>query len=159
MLSLALILSSCEKNIFNREFSPVKEFALSMEATKGDKKFEADIICRSYADIKIAFTYPEELSGFTITADENGYNVNAFGVPDILDGDEVNDDSLLNVLVSGIRAVLFSNHGSFAKTENGYTAELSVDSVPVSFNFSEDGYITKINAPAINFSAVFKNQG
>ena len=66
VLSLALILSSCEKNIFNREFSPVKEFSLSMEATKGDKKFNADIICRSYADIKIAFTYPEEFSGFTI---------------------------------------------------------------------------------------------
>ncbi len=130
-----------------------------MEATKGEKKFEADIICKSYADIKIAFTYPEELSGFSITADENGYNVNAFGVPDILENDEINDDSLLNVLISGIRAVLFSNHDSFSEQETGYTATLSVDGIPVSFNFSEDGYITLIDAPTINFSAMFKNQG
>lgn len=159
ILSLTLILSSCEKDIFKKDFSPVKEFTLSMEATKGDKKFAADIICRSYADIKIAFTYPEELSGFTITADENGYNVNAFGVPDILEKDEINDDSLLNVLISGIRAVLFSNHDSFSEEENGYTAALSVDGVPVSFNFSKAGFITAMAAPTINFSAVFKNQG
>ncbi len=153
------IISSCNKDIFRKEFSPMQFFSIHMTADKEGKTFEADIICSSYEDIKIAFTYPEELSGFSVETSGDSYNINAFGVPDKLKTDEIKDSSLLNVLVKSIKLAVFTNHGTFTEGENGIEASVTADSVNVKLVFDEEGYIAALDAPDIGFSAVFQNQG
>lgn len=151
--------SSCGKDMFQKEFSPRQFFTVHMTADKNGKTFEADIICSSYEDIKIAFTYPKELSGFSVETSGDSYSINAFGVPDELKSDEIKDSSLLNVLVKSIKLAVFTNHGTFTEGENGIEAAVTADSVNVKLIFDEEGYITALEAPDIGFSAVFQNQG
>ncbi len=130
-----------------------------MSAQKGDKSFGADIVCNGYNDIKIMFTYPEELSGFTITAREDGFSVNAFGIIDEIAEEELNKASLLHVLVDTIRTTVFTNHGKFESSSECQKADLIIGNTPVSVTFSEDGYLTGMDAPTMDFSAVFKYPG
>lgn len=151
---LMLILTSCEKEkTFSKDFFPERAFSVHMKATKNDKLFEADIICRTYEEIEIAFTYPKELSGFNVKTTEDGYTVNVFGVPDELTKEELKDSSLLNVLVEAIRISVFTNHGMFREEEDCYKASLAVDGTPVSVTFSKDGYLRSITADSLGFSA------
>lgn len=151
-----LILTSCEKEkAFSKDFFPERAFSVHMKATKSDKAFEADIICRTYEDIEIAFTYPKELSGFNVKTNSEGYTVNVFGVPDELTEDEIKDNSLLNVLVQTIRISVFTNHGMFRESEDCYTASLAIDGTPVNVVFSKDGYLRSLTANSLAFSAEF----
>lgn len=153
------IFTSCEKNIFEKEFAPRQFFNIHMTADKKGTVFEADVICSSYEDIKIAFTYPEELSGFSVETKGDSYSINAFGVPDELKSNDIKDTSLLNVLIRSIKLAVFTNHGTFTETENGVKAEINAESVNVDIVFDKEGYITSLNAPDIGFSAEFQNQG
>ena len=127
-----------------------------MTATKSAQSFEADIICLNSEDITISFTYPQELSGFSVKTTENGYTVNVFGIPDEISDSQLNDNSLLNVLISTLRLSVFSNHGLFTKTEDYYEANLTVDSIPVFVKFDKDGYISQIKAETLDFYGEFK---
>ncbi len=153
------LFSSCEKEMSAEDFMPRDFFNLSMKGKKDGKIFEADVICSSYEDIEIAFTYPEELSGFSVKTEGDGYNINAFGVPDERKSDEIKDTSLLNVIVRSIRLAVFTKHRTITKTENGFEADVTADTVNVKLDFSEDGYITYLSAPEAGFSAEFQNQG
>ena len=153
------VFSSCERNIFTKEFSPRQFFNIHMTADKNGAVFEADVVCSSYEDIKIAFTSPKELSGFSVTTVGDGYSINAFGVPDELKSADIKDTSLLNVLVRSIKLAVFTNHGTFTETENGVEAYVTAESVNVRLIFDKDGYISFLEAPDIGFSAEFQNQG
>lgn len=159
ILVVAGMFPSCEKNILTREFSPRQFFNIHMTADKEGTVFEADIICSSYENIKIAFTYPEELSGFSVETKGDSYSINAFGVPDEMKSNDIRDTSLLNVLVRSIKLAVFTNHGTFTQTENGMEAFVTAESVNVKFVFDKEGYISSLSAPDIGFSAEFQNQG
>ncbi|MBR3767153.1 MAG: hypothetical protein IKL10_02815 [Clostridia bacterium] len=130
-----------------------------MTAEKDGKSFEADIICNSYEDIEIKFTTPKELSGFSIVTSEDGYKVNVFGVPDDISEDEVNDASLLNILIEALKISVFTNHGLFTEKEESFDANLTVDGIPVFVSFTEDGHIRRMEASMIGFSADFEISG
>lgn len=130
-----------------------------MSAEKDGKTFGADIICNGYNDIKLSFTYPEELSGFTITAGEDGFQVNAFGIIDEISEEELNKASLLHVLTDTVRTTVFTNHGKFKSSNHGRTADLIIGNTPVSVTFSDEGYLTAMEAPTLDFSAVFEYSG
>ena len=159
IIPVVSIFSSCEKNIFEKEFVPRQFFSIHMTADKEGTVFEADVICSSYEDIKIAFTSPQELSGFSVETNGDSYSINAFGVPDELKSNEIKDTSLLNVLIRSIKLAIFTNHGTFTETENGVTATVTAESVNVDIVFDKEGYITSLKAPDIGFSAEFQNQG
>lgn len=130
-----------------------------MKAKKDTTSFEADVICRNYNDISIKFTSPEDVAGFAVNTGEDGYLINISGATDTLGKDELSDASLLNILTDAINVSVFSNHGSFTEIENGIETALLIDSIPVTVLFSEDGYITKIDAELIGFSAEFEKSG
>ncbi len=130
-----------------------------MKAAKDAKNFEADIICLNSEDITISFTYPKEISGFSVKTDGDGYKVNVFGMTDEVAGKEINNASLLNVLTKTLRTAVFTNHGLFSKEEEIYTANLTIDGIPVSVCFSEDGFLQKISSETLNFSAQFEISG
>lgn len=138
---------------------PEKSFSLHMKANKDGTVFEADITCRNYNDMAIDFTYPEELTGFSVNTGEDGLSVNISGIKDILQKDELSNASLLNILTDAINISVYSNHGTFQETENGIEATFQIDNIPVTVLFSEDGYITKIDAPLTGFSAEFQKSG
>lgn len=151
-----MLFTACEKQEeFSKDFFPERAFSIHMKATKNDKSFEADIICRTYEEIEIAFTYPNELSGFNVKTVSGGYTVNVFGVPDEISEDEIKDNSLLNILVQTIRISVFTNHGMFRETEDGYTASLAVDGTPVSVEFTSEGYLRSLTVNSLGFSAEF----
>ena len=156
ILIISLIFSSCSKKAALREFSPEKSFSLHMKAEKDGKNFEADITCLNSEDIKIAFTFPGELSGFSVTTEKDGYAVNIFGLTDELTSAEINNASLLNILTKALKTSVFTNHGLFTADENGYNANLTIDSIPVSVSFSPDGFLQKITCETLNFSAQFE---
>ncbi len=127
-----------------------------MTALKNNKIFEAQVKCNNYESIEISFTAPEELQGFSVEATEDGYSVNVFGIPDEISRYEINTNSLINVLVKSVKLAVFTNHGAFTQ-KNGYIeAQLSVDDIPVTVTFTEDGYLQSIKAQAIDFSAEFE---
>ena len=150
------VLTSCNTAEFIRDFMPEKSFTVKMKAIKSNQEFEADIICNNSEDITISFTYPKELSGFSVKTSENGYTVNAFGVPDEISQTELNDSSLLNVLIKSLQLSVFSNHGLFTKTDDGYEANITVDSIPVFVSFGKNGYIRTLKADTLSFSAQFE---
>ena len=127
-----------------------------MKAEKDGKSFEADISCPGSEEITISFTYPKELSGFSVSTKESGYNVNVFGVTDEISDEEINNASLLNVLIKALKISVYTNHGLFTETEEGYSANLTVDGIPVRVSFSEDGFLRKLTAETLNFSAQFE---
>ncbi len=153
------LLSACEKEVHTKEFFPERAFSVHMTATKGEKSFEADIICRTYEDIEIAFTKPKELSGFSVKTTENGYNINVFGVPDEIPDTQIEDTSLLNILTRTIKTAIFTNHGCFTEKEDCFEAELIIDGTSVTVSFTKDGYLRDMNAPEIGFSAIFEYSG
>lgn len=159
LICLTFVFSSCEKNIPSKEFTPQKTFSLHMKAKKDKRVFEADVICRNYNDITIEFTYPESIAGFCVSTSEDGYSLNITGVTDTLSREELNEAALLNILTDAINVSVFANHGSFSETENGFTAEILIDSIPVTVSFTKDGYIEKINAANTGFSAEFEKSG
>ncbi len=152
-------MSSCGNESSASLLTPQGSFSVHMKAKKGEALFEADIDCFSYNDITLTFTYPEELSGFAVSSSENAYIINIFGVNDIMSEEEISKTSLLNILFNTIRISVFSNHGQFKKADSGFSAALTVDDIPISVTFSEDGYLTSISAEAINFSAEFQKSG
>ena len=127
-----------------------------MTATKGNQTFEADITCLNSEDITLSFTYPEELSGFTVKTNEEGYTVNIFGIPDEISDSQLNDNSLLNVLIGTLRLSVFTNHGLFTKKDDFYEANLSIDQIPVYVSFDKNGYIRQIKADTLDFYGEFK---
>lgn len=159
ILIISLILSSCGEKAFTREFSPEKSFTVHMAAEKDEKKFEADITCTGSEDIKISFTYPEELSGFSVSTEEDGYKVNVFGLTEEVTDRELNNASLLNVLIKTLRTSVFSNHGLFTEEEDAFTANLTIDGIPVFVCFGKDGFLRSISAETLNFSAQFEIDG
>lgn len=156
LLVISLIFSSCEEKAFTKEFIPEKSFNLHMKAVKDDKNFEADISCLNSESITIGFTFPKELSGFTVTTEGDGYKVNVFGLTDEVAGKEINNASLLNVLTKTLKTSVFTNHGLFTRQENSYTANLTIDGIPVFVSFSEDGFLQKMTCEPLNFSAQFE---
>ena len=127
-----------------------------MKAEKSDKCFEADITCLNSEDIKLAFTFPKELSGFSVQTGGDGYKVNVFGLQDEVTGEEINNASLLNVLIKTIQLSVFTNHGLFTETENGCTANITVDGIPVTVSFTKDGFLQEMICETLNFSAQFE---
>ncbi len=127
-----------------------------MKAVKSDKEFEADITCLNIEDITIAFTYPKELSGFSVKTNEDGYSVNIFGVQDEFSGSEINNASLLNVLIKTVQLSVFSNHGLFSEKDETYEANITVDGIPVFVSFTKDGYLREMRVDTLNFSAQFE---
>lgn len=127
-----------------------------MKAEKDEKLFEADITCLNSEDIKISFTYPKELSGFSVCTEGDGYKVNVFGITDEVAGKEINNASLLGVLTKTLKTSVFTNHGLFTEAENGYSANLTIDGIPVSVSFSEEGFLQKLTSETLNFSAQFE---
>lgn len=156
LLIISLIFSSCGEKLFTRELSPEKSFTVHMKAEKDGKNFEADVTCLNSEDITIAFTFPKELSGFSVKTEGDGYKVNVFGLTDEVAENEINNASLLNVLIKTIKTAVYTNHGLFTEGENGYSANLTVDGIPVLVSFSEDGYLQMLSAEALNFSAQFE---
>ena len=156
ILTLSFIFASCESPVFIKDFIPEKTFTVHMTATKGNQSFEADITCLNSENITLSFTYPEELSGFTVKTTEDGYTVNIFGIPDEISDSELNDNSLLNVLFGTLRLSVFSNHGLFTKTDDFYEANLTVDRIPVYVKFGKDGYISELKADTLDFYGEFK---
>lgn len=130
-----------------------------MTATKDKKAFEADIICLNSEDITLDFTSPQELSGFSLKTSGNGYKVNVFGIEDEITAKEINSASLINVLIKAIKLSAFTNHGLFIKEEGFYSAYLTVDGIPVTVFFSEEGFLQKITSDSLNFSAQFEISG
>lgn len=159
ILSLTVVCSSCEKLIPAKEFQPVRSFSVHMKAEKNEKVFEADVICNNYESIEIAFTYPEELNGFSLVSTSEGYSVNVFGIPDEISDYEINTDSLLNILIETIKLSVFTNHGLFVENGENIEASLTVDNIPVSVTFSQDGYLSGLNAESIGFYAQFQKIG
>lgn len=159
LFSALLLFSACGMPSFIRDFIPEKSFTVHMKAIKNSQEFEADISCLNENAITISFTVPKELSGFKVTTAENGYTVNIFGIIDEVTGQEINSNSLLNVLVEAIRVSVFTNHGLFTEKDDYYEANLSIDSVPVYVTFGKDGYIRSVSAQTLNFSAQFEISG
>ena len=159
VFSAILILCSCAEPTFIKDFLPEKSFTVHMKAVKNSQEFEADITCLGENDITLSFTVPKELSGFKVTTDENGYTVNIFGIVDEVTKQELNNNSLLNVLIETLRLSVFANHGLFIKKDDFYEASLTIDAIPVYVTFTESGFIRSISADALNFSAQFEISG
>lgn len=159
ILLISLIFSSCSEKVFTREFSPEKSFTLHMVAEKDGKSFEAGLTCLNSEEITLSFTYPQELSGFSVYTEGDGYKMNVFGLSDEVAAKEINNASLLNVLIKTIRTSVFTNHGLFTEDEDCYSANLTIDGIPVTICFSEDGFLQKLSAEALNFSAQFEISG
>ncbi len=153
------MLVSCSDKTVAEEFTPEKSFTIHMKAQKDSKNFEADIICINSEDITIAFTFPKELSGFSVKTEGDGYKVNVFGLTDEMAGKEINNASLLNILTKTLKTAVFTNHGLFNELDGIYTANLTIDGIPVSVFFSEDGFLQKITAETLDFSAQFEISG
>lgn len=153
------LFTACADSSPLKSFFPQQTFVLEMTAQKGDKTFGADITCNGYNDIKISFTYPEELSGFTITADEDSFSVNAFGIIDEITEAELNKSSLLHVLTETVRTTVFTASEKFEADGDSLKADLTIGNTPVSVTFSREGYLTGMEAPTMDFSAVFKFSG
>lgn len=133
----------------------MQAFTLSMTAAVGRKEYQAALTCRSYEEIELAFTAPEQLAGFSARTQGDGYAMDVLGVPDFVTAEELYADSPFRLLFDTVKTAVFTNHGAFVRDkENGvYTADLTVNGVPVSVTFDADGYLTKITADA--FRAVF----
>ncbi len=127
-----------------------------MKAEKDGKSFEADVICLNSEDITLSFTYPKELSGFSVCTEGDGYKVNVFGLTDEVADGEINNASLLNILTKTLKTSVFTNHGLFTEEENGYSANLTIDGVPVFVSFSHDGFLQQLSSETLNFSAQFE---
>lgn len=159
LLISAILLSSCGKKEAADEFIPQKSFTIHMTAEKNNNTFEADIICLNSEDITIAFTSPKELSGFSLKAGNGAYKAEIFGMEDELSAKEINNTSVINVLIKTIRTAAFTNHGQFIKKDGFYTAGLTIDGIPVTADFSGKGFLQKITAETLNFSAQFEISG
>lgn len=130
-----------------------------MKAEKDEKQFEADVTCLNSEEIKISFTYPKELSGFSVCTEGDGYKVNVFGLTDEVSDGEINNASLLNVLIKTLKTSVFTNHGLFTEEEDSFTANLSIDGIPVFVSFGKDGFLQNLSSETLNFSAQFEIDG
>lgn len=162
LISILLISAgfySCEKANTQKEFSPEKSFSVHMQAQKDKKQFEADIKCLSAEEIILSFTFPKELSGFTVTTVKDGYLVNVFGVTDEVSAEDIKESALINILTQAIKISVYKNHGLFVTDEKNTRAEITVDGIPVSVTFTNDGIISEIRAETIGFFALFQKSG
>lgn len=130
-----------------------------MQAQKNQKAFEADINCLSANEITLSFTSPKELSGFTVTTSENGFSVNVFGLPDEISSEELNKSALINILTKAIKISVFMNHGLFKEADGKFSADITIDNIPVSVIFTNDGFLSEIKCESIGFFALFQKSG
>ncbi len=155
IIIVLFVLSGCEGTPFTPDFAPVQAFMLGMNATVNGKEFQATLSCRSYEEIELAFTAPEQLAGFTARTEGDGYAMDVLGVPAALPAEELYADSPFRLLFDTVKTAVFTNHGAFVrdKENGGYTADLTVNGVPVTVTFDGNGYLTQI--AAASFTAGF----
>ena len=155
LLSILVAFSGCEGTLFTPDFAPVQAFALQMTATVNGKEFRATLTCRSYEEIALSFTAPEQLAGFSARTEGDGYVIDALGVPDAFRADTLPAGSPFRLLFDTVKTAVFTNHGAFVrdKAHEAFTAALTVNGVPVAVTFDADGFLTGVTADA--FCAVF----
>ena len=119
-----------------------------MTAAVNEQEYQATLTCRSYEEIGLSFTAPEQLAGFSARTEGGGYAMDVLGVPDTVRAEELYADSPFRLLFDTVRTAVFTNHGAFVrdKATGAYTAELTVNGAPVTVTFDGDGYLTEIAA-------------
>lgn len=158
LLVLLLLCSCSAKQLLPSSFEPQKSFSVHMSADKNGVTFKADVTCASYEDIRLSFTSPEALNGFTVKASQGAYSIDAYGIDDCIGYNEINEQSFLNVLVNGLKTAVYTNEGPFKKNraEGTYTSSFIVQDVPVSVVFDREGYPVRLTAPDIGLSVLFE---
>ena len=122
-----------------------------MEATVNGKPFAGELSCGSYESLSLTVTEPEETAGFSVSTQDGGYRIRMNGLTDDLPQGFLKPGAPLRLLFDAVRAAVFTNHGAFVreKETGGYTADLTVNGVPVSVSFTEDGLLRTITADAL----------
>ena len=125
-----------------------------MTAVINEKEYQAALTCRSYEEIALSFTAPEQLAGVSARTEGNGYGIDVLGVTDTLRAEELYADSPFRLLFDTVRTAVYTNHGAFVRDKaNGvYTADLTVNGVPVSVVFDADGRLLTLTAPGLTAS-------
>lgn len=136
-------------------FEPAKNFSAAAQAKKGDFSFECKVTCSSYEDTKIEFTAPASLEGLALTLSSEGIRVSAYGITDDFPTDCISGSSPASIILHAVRDGIFTAR-DFKDTGSGtYTADITVGETPVCITYDESGKITRIDAAAENFYAVF----
>ena len=156
-LCLVMTFASCSGKLLRKDPEPARTFTVRFSASRADSVFEGELSCYDRNDIRIAFTAPAPLEGFSVKTDGERYLVDAYGVPDCFRFEEAGTDSLLNVLISSLRAAVYTNGGTFVRDREtgGFHAEITVENVTVTVCFGENGIPVSLEAPGIGLSVRF----
>lgn len=152
---ILLCFSGCGGSPFAPDFSPQRAFSLSMTAKINGKTFAGALTCDSYESLSLTFTDPPELTRFSVRTEEDGFVMDVGGSEDAVAAGQMNASAPLRLLFDAVKTAVFTNHGAFVRDRDGgvFTAGLTVNGVPVTVTFDEDGFLTDVTTDA--FRAVF----
>ena len=122
-----------------------------MTATIGGKTSEGVLTCLSYEELSLSFTSPPSLSPFSVRTEGESYAVDVGGVTDTVGAGTWPPDAPLRVLLDAARAAVFTNHGAWVydKTNDRFTAALTVNGTPATVTCGRDGYLQSIVSPRL----------
>ena len=145
------LLSGCEGLPLAPDFAPQRAFSVILTATVNGRRFAGVMTCDSYESLSLALSAPEELAGFTVRTEGGGYRIGLNGLADDLPRDDLKPDAPLRLLFDAVRAAVFTNHGAFTRDKEAgcYSAALTVNGLPVTAAFTEDGLLRSLTAGAV----------
>lgn len=155
LISVLLLCCACGTAKVYRE--PEKFFSLSFSAQRNGKTFKGNLNCTAADDIRIEFTDPGALRGFSVRTEKDGFSVNAFGIKDVLPPDILTSDAPLVLLTRAVSEAVFGQENTFEpnKKTGGFSVSFTSGGIPVRADFGEDGFLLSLNAPSVGFSAEF----
>lgn len=152
---LVFALASCSV-LFSEPPERSREFTAGVEIRLGEKHFAGTLRCSSPADMCLAFSQPEEISGFSVKTSPEGYICDTGGVSDLLPFDLSPQGSCASLFFETVKSAVFEPARLMPNADGNFSA-VSENGTITAF-FSPEGEPLKIAAPSNGLEIVFSAQ-
>ena len=139
-------------------FMPQRYFSAPFTLAHGDYIIRGRIVCKSYEDIRLTFTYPEALTYLTLRAASDGFAADIAGLTDEIPADTLPGGAPVRLLTDAVRDTVFTQH-TFTADGTYYVTESDVCGSTAVCRFGTDGSIYKITCDAMNAEITFSELG
>ncbi len=153
VFAAVLLLAGCDGGR-TAAFVPQRYFTAPFTLAHGDYIIKGQIVCNSYEDIRLTFTYPEALTHLTLQVSSDGFAADIAGLEDEIPAGMLPGGAPVRLLTDAVRDTVFTQH-TFTSDGTYYITETDVCGSAALCRFGADGYLCTITCEEMNAEITF----
>jgi hypothetical protein len=135
-------------------FVPQRYFTAPFTLAHGDYIIKGQIVCNSYEDIRLTFTYPEGLTYLTLQVSSDGFAADIAGITDEIPAGMLPGGAPVRLLTDAVRDTVFTQH-TFTADGGYYVTVADVCGSTALCRFGADGSLYSITCDTMNAEITF----